>query len=33
MEEAVTAARAAPWPDPSEAFGDVQDIGAPQWHA
>ena len=25
-------ARAAPWPEPRDAYDDVQDIGAPQWH-
>ena len=31
MAEAYAEAKAAPFPDPSAAFDDVQDIGAPQW--
>jgi TPP-dependent pyruvate/acetoin dehydrogenase alpha subunit len=31
IDAAVEAAEAAPWPDPSEAFKDVQDIGAEVW--
>lgn len=30
MAEAVEAAKAAPWPEPSTAFADVQDVGAPR---
>jgi acetoin:2,6-dichlorophenolindophenol oxidoreductase subunit alpha len=30
MAEAVEAANAAPWPEPSTAFDDVQDVGAPR---
>ena len=29
MNAALEAARAAPWPDASGAFTDVQDVGAP----
>jgi hypothetical protein len=31
MEEAVRFAKAAEWPLPSQAFDDVQDIGAQKW--
>jgi pyruvate dehydrogenase E1 component alpha subunit len=30
MDEAVAAAKAAPWPEASTAFDDVQDVGAPR---
>ena len=33
MEGLREAARAAPWPAPEAAFTDVQDAGAPSWHA
>jgi pyruvate dehydrogenase E1 component alpha subunit len=32
IEAALAAARAAPWPEPAEAYADVQDTGAGQWH-
>lgn len=32
IETALAAARAAPWPEPAEAFADVQDTGVGQWH-
>ena len=28
---ALALAEAAPWPDPSEAYTDIQDTGAGQW--
>jgi pyruvate dehydrogenase E1 component alpha subunit len=31
IETALAAARAAPWPEPAEAYADVQDTGAGQW--
>ena len=31
IDAALAAARAAPWPDPAEAYTDVQDTGAGQW--
>ena len=33
MEGLREAARAAPWPAPDAAYSDVQDAGAPAWHA
>jgi TPP-dependent pyruvate/acetoin dehydrogenase alpha subunit len=32
VEGALSAADAAPWPDPSAAYTDIQTIGAGQWH-
>ena len=32
IEAALAAARAAPWPEPAEAYADIQDTGAGQWH-
>ena len=32
IEAALAAARAAPWPAPAEAYADIQDTGAGQWH-
>jgi pyruvate dehydrogenase E1 component alpha subunit len=31
IEAALAAARAAPWPEPAEAYADIQDTGAGQW--
>lgn len=31
MARAFERAKAAPWPDPHEAFADVQDVGVPPW--
>jgi TPP-dependent pyruvate/acetoin dehydrogenase alpha subunit len=31
IEAALAAARAAPWPEPAEAYADVQDTGTGQW--
>ena len=31
IDAAVAAARSAPWPEPGEAYADVQDLGAGQW--
>ncbi|MBE7416639.1 MAG: thiamine pyrophosphate-dependent dehydrogenase E1 component subunit alpha [Ideonella sp.] len=32
VADAVSAARAAPWPDAADAYTDVQDVGAGRWH-